>query len=163
MTSPERKHLENLAAPCGLYCGACSILAAGRKNDPKLMELLAVGVADYLGHPVEVKDLACEGCHSDVVAIMCRECDLRACALSKGLTHCSKCADFPCQQIIDFNNDDFRHHSEVLDNIRRQRDIGIDAWIKEQDERWRCPKCGCVADWYAGQCSNCDTILEGHF
>jgi hypothetical protein len=146
MTSPERKHLENLAAPCGLYCGACSILAAGRKNDPKVMELIAMGVADYLGHPVEVKDLACEGCHSDVVAIMCRECELRACALLKGLTHCSQCADFPCQQIIDFNNDDFRHHSKVLDNIRRQRDIGIDAWIKEQDERWRCPKCDCVVE-----------------
>jgi len=70
MTSPERKHLEKLAAPCGLYCGACSIIAAVRTGDPQLLELIAGGVAKYLGHPVEVKDLTCEGCLSDVRASM---------------------------------------------------------------------------------------------
>ena len=163
MTSPERKHLEKLAAPCGLYCGACSIIAAVRTGDPQLLELIAGGVAKYLGHPVKVKDLTCEGCLSDVRAIMCRECNLRACAFEKGLTYCAQCADFPCQQIIDFNNDGFRHHSEVLDNIRRQQEIGIDAWVKEQEERWRCPNCSCVVDWYAGQCPDCNTTLKGHF
>jgi len=163
MTGPERKHFEKLAAPCGLYCGACSILAAVRRGDPQLLELIAGGVAKYLGHPVEVKDLTCEGCLSDVRAIMCRECNLRACAFEKGLTHCAQCADFPCQQIIDFNNDGFRHHSEVLDNIRHQQEIGIEAWVKEQEERWRCPNCSCVVDWYAGQCPDCNTTLKGHF
>ena len=96
MTTPERKIPEKLAAPCGLYCGACSIFAAIRKNEPQFLELIARGVADYPGHPVEVKDLACEGCLSDVRAIMCRECNLRACAFERGLTHCAQCDDFPC-------------------------------------------------------------------
>jgi hypothetical protein len=161
VAASERKDPEKLAAPCGLYCGACSILAAIRKNDPQLLELIARGVADYLGHPVEAKDLACEGCLSEVVAIVCRECRLRACAFERGLTHCAQCDDFPCQQIIDFNNDGLRHHSEVLNNIRRQREIGLDAWVKEQEERWRCPDCGCVVDWYAVKCPNCDATLKG--
>ena len=163
MTSSERKYYKELAAPCGLYCGACSIIAAVRRGDPQLLELIAGGVAEYLGQPVEVKALSWEGCLSDVRASVCRECTLRACALEKGLAHCAQCADFPCQQIIDFNNDGFRHHSEVLDNIRRQQEIGIDAWVKEQEERWRCPKCGCGVDWYAGQCPDCNTTLKGHF
>ena len=33
MTSPERKHLENLAAPCGLYCGACMLYRASHEKD----------------------------------------------------------------------------------------------------------------------------------
>jgi hypothetical protein len=51
----------------------------------------------------------------------------------------------------------------VLANIRRQRDIGIDAWIAEQEQRWRCPHCGCPTDWYAGQCYDCGTTLSGQF
>ena len=70
MTSPERKNPEKLAAPCGLYCGACSILAAIRKNDPQLPELIAGGIAKYLGHPVEFKELTGDGCLSDVRALM---------------------------------------------------------------------------------------------
>ena len=160
MIDHERK---NLAAPCGLYCGACSILVAGKRGDSKRLEQIAKGLAEYLGQPVEVRDLACEGCLSEVVALHCRECVLAACALERGLIHCAQCSDFPCQRIIDFNNDGMRHHSEVLDNIRRQREIGIDTWIEEQEERWRCPHCGCVVDWYASQCPDCDTALAGHF
>ena len=160
MTDQEQ---QNLAAPCGLYCGACSIYVAGRKGDSKRLEQIAKGMAQYLGRPVEVEDLACEGCLSDVIALQCRDCVLRACAFGKGLTHCAQCSDFPCQQIIAFNNDGMPHHSEVLDNIRRQRAIGIDAWIEEQEKRWRCPHCGCEVEWYASQCPDCGTTLAGHF
>lgn len=154
---------QNLAAPCGLYCGACSIYVAGRRGDSKRLDQIATGMAQYLGRPVEVEDLACEGCLSEVIALQCRDCVLRACAFGKGLTHCAQCSDFPCQQIIAFNNDGMPHHSEVLDNIQRQQVIGIDAWLEEQEERWRCPHCGCAVDWYASQCLDCDTTLAGHF
>ena len=154
---------QNPAAPCGLYCGACSIYVAGIRGDSKRLEQIARAMAEYLGRPVEVKDLACGGCLSGVIALQCRDCVRRACALGKGLTHCAQCSDFPCQRIIDFNNDGMRHHSEVLDNIRRQRLIGIDAWIEEQKERWRCHNCGHAVDWYINQCPDCGTTLAGHF
>jgi len=160
MTDQEQ---QNPAAPCGLYCGACSIYVAGRRGDSKRLEQIAKGMAQYLGQPVEVEDLACEGCLSDVIALQCRDCVLRACAFGKGLIHCAQCSDFPCQQIIAFNNDGMPHHSEVLNNIRRQRVIGIDAWIEEQEERWRCPHCGCEVEWYASQCPDCGTTLAEHF
>lgn len=160
MMGQEQKYL---AAPCGLYCGACSIYVAGKRGDSKRLEQMASSLAEYLGRVLEVRDLACEGCLSDVVALHCRDCALRSCAFEKGVTHCAQCSVFPCKQIIDFNNDGMRHHGEVLDNIRHQRDIGIDAWIQEQEERWRCPHCGCEVDWYSGQCPDCGTTLTGHW
>jgi hypothetical protein len=96
---------------------------------------MARAMADYLGREVEVKDIACEGCLSEVVAIHCRGCAIRACALGKGLACCAECSDSPCQRITDFSRDGIPRHGEILGNIRRQREIGIDAWIKEQEEK----------------------------
>lgn len=159
----KKKVSRDFAAPCGLYCGACSIRAAVRGGDTALLELIASGVGKHLGHPVAAKDLVCEGCLSDVLGAPCRQCAIRDCAQSKGVTHCSQCDDFPCQRIEDFNNDGMAHHAEVLDSIRRQREVGIDVWLKEQGERWRCPACGGETNWYAGKCPKCGGALEGHF
>jgi len=180
MTSEKK---QNLTAPCGLYCGACLIYLAGKRGDSGLLQQIAKGLSEGLrqggkGMPplrkgakiselrkqkLEAKDLACEGCLSEIVAPHCRICGFRACVLEKGLLHCAHCADFACRELVDFDNDGLPHHGEVLANIRRQRDIGIDAWIAEQEERWRCPHCGCAVDWYARQCSGCGGALTGCF
>ena len=157
------KDNKKFVAPCGLYCGACSIRAAYSRNDTVLLNAMADGVSLYLGHKVEAKDLACEGCLSDIVSISCRECKMRECAAAKRLTRCSECPDVPCELIKSFNDDGLPHHAEVLKNLKRQKDIGIDVWIGEQDKRWRCPRCSAETDWYSAQCSACDNILAGHF
>jgi hypothetical protein len=163
MTAQEYKDDRRLAAPCGLYCGACVIRSAVKKNDPQFIEFIADGLARYLGHPVGVEEVDCDGCLSAVRAAPCRECEIRDCAAAKGIVWCSQCPDFPCQVITDFNNDEFDHHSEVLDNIRRQQEVGIDGWIGEQEQRWRCPQCGQPTDWYTAQCASCGADLDDHF
>ena len=150
-------------APCGLYCGACSIRSASNRKDSVLLDAMADGVSLYLGHKVEAKDLACKGCLSDVVSISCRECKMRDCAFSKGLKYCSECTESPCELIKSFNNDGLPHHAEVLYNVRRQREIGVDSWLSEQAERWRCPGCSTETDWYANKCHSCGADLSGHF
>jgi hypothetical protein len=150
-----RDEVERIAAPCGLYCGACSILSGVRRGDMAFLDLAALGVAEYLGHPVKAADLRCEGCLSEVRAAPCRECAIRSCAISKGVTRCAECADFPCEVITAFNNDGMPHHGEVLRNIRRQREIGVEKWVAEQEARWQCPSCGEPTDWYAVQCHRC--------
>lgn len=157
------EQMRNLAAPCGLYCGACVTYVAGRSGDAERLEDLTRRFAQYRGQEVDVKDLACEGCLSSVIAVFCRECALRACALERELTHCAECSDFPCQRIVDFNNDGIRHHSEVLQNIQRQQEVGIDGWLGEQKATWSCPNCGCAIDWYARQCRDCGTALTRRF
>ena len=154
---------KDFAAPCGLYCGACSIRAAYNRKDDQLLKAMADGVSLYLGHKVETGDLACEGCLSDLLAAPCRECEIRDCALSRGYTRCAECNDFPCDRIRNFNNDGMPHHSEVIKNVHRQKEVGVDSWIVEQDKRWRCPNCSAEINWYAGQCPECDNVLGGQF
>ena len=156
--------LEKLIAPCGLYCGACSIRLAGKRGDLKLLKQIAEVLTIQQGQPIQAKDLACDGCLSnEVVAVVCRNCELRACALQKGFRHCSECPDLPCKQLADFSKDGLPHHGEVLENIHRQRKIGFDSWAEEQRLRWRCPKCGGDVDWYAGQCYECAAMLAPQF
>ena len=157
------KDNKKFVAPCGLYCGACSIRVAHNRKDATLLAAMADGVSIYLGHKVEADDLACEGCLSDVVSISCRECKIRDCAATKGLTRCSECPDAPCELIKTFNNDGLPHHAEVLKNIERQREVGVDSWLAEQAKRWRCPGCSAETDWYANKCHSCGADLSGHF
>ena len=138
----------------------------GSTNSPppsELLKAMADGVAMYLGHEVDIEDLACGGCLSDMLAAPCRECRIRDCALDRGYAGCTECDDFPCERIKNFNDDGLPHHSEVLKNIRRQKEIGVDSWLKEQAERWRCPSCAAGTDWYAGHCSEWDNVLGGAF
>ena len=133
MSSPQRKEL---AAPCGLYCGACSTYIARKRGDEEALKAMAECIAEARGQAIKPEeDLTCNGCLSSQLAIFCRQCTMRACAVEKGITHCAQCSDFPCHTITDFNNDGRSHHSEVLANVRRQQEIGIDAWLDEQEAR----------------------------
>ena len=161
MNSQERRQL---VAPCGLYCGACSIYTARKRGDAAALDVWAKRVTERRGWVIKPEeDRVCDGCLSSQQAIMCRRCAMRTCSIDKGITHCAECSDFPCQTIIDFNNDGRPHHSEVLDNVRRQQEIGIDAWLDDQEKRWRCPACGCVIDWYDAKCPQCAAILPKQF
>lgn len=154
----------NWVAPCGLYCGACTIRLAGKSGNRQLMEEIALALTARQGQSIQADDLACEGCLSDEkVAIVCRDCDLRACAMEKGVRHCSSCSEYPCQAIVDFSNDGLPHHAEVTENICRQLEIGLEAWADEQEKRWRCPQCGRVISWYDSQCSACGSPLSPQF
>lgn len=175
------KDLANpLAAPCGLYCGACAIYVSYHTGDPEPMnrvgrvfaKLAEEGVSGVpplkegaefsleRAQSMKKEDFLCEGCVSDVVALPCRVCALRDCAMGRGLATCAQCPDYPCQDLVSFNNDGIPHHGEVLANTRRQRDVGLDAWIEEQRARWQCPRCGRSLDWYAMRCPGCGADAE---
>lgn len=155
---------EKLAAPCGLYCGACSILLAGRRGDQALLRQIAEVLTVQQGQPIQAKDLICTGCLSTgSVAVVCRHCEIRACALRRGFRRCGECPDLPCERLVAFSRDGLPHHGEVLENILHQRRIGLDSWIEEQHRRWRCPGCGEGIDWYAGHCYRCNAALVVQF
>ncbi len=44
-----RQEKNKLAAPCGLYCGACSIYVAGKRGDTKQLEQMLPGLSQYSG------------------------------------------------------------------------------------------------------------------
>jgi hypothetical protein len=57
-------------------------------------------------------------------------CEIRVCAQEKGLRVCAECAEFPCKLLTDFT----RRYPFLVENGKRIQEIGIDAWLAEQDE-----------------------------
>lgn len=104
---------------------------------------------------VDPGDILCHGCKSPVLSIYCRKCDIKQCAVERKLENCSACARFPCQRIKNLNDDDAVHHSSVLRNLGAIAAIGVKAWLRKQDRRWRCKGCGARFSWYAANCGKC--------
>ena len=109
-----------LAAPCGLYCGAC---------------------IDYLVYE------KCHGCGCNCGTCAASEhhkrCGLYKCCVGqKDHETCMECIEFPCSILIQFcYNPVWLHHLPVIENLRRQKVIGTEKWLKEQKETWS-------SEWY---------------
>jgi len=147
---------ENLVAVCGLYCGACPMYIATQTNDEQKQSAL---LKQFSSGPMKLKmeDLLCDGCIGNGrVASFCRNCPIRLCPADKqNVARCSDCPDFPCSRITNFNNDGMPHHAEVLENLRKMREMGIQKWARYEEERWHCPQCRLPMSWYDSKCSNC--------
>jgi len=129
----------NLASPCGFYCGTCRHYLARAKGLLK---------EKNLKH-------GCKGCR-----IQDKNCAFikKDCALIRKneINFCFECNNFPCANLMKL---DQRHSRDdnlsMIDNLRRIKKIGVYKWLKEQEGKWACPKCGgnvCVMD---SECYDC--------
>ena len=154
---------EDLVAVCGLYCGACPMYLATQSNDEEKQQAL---LKQFSSGPMKLKmeDLLCDGCLGNGrVASFCRSCAIRACPDDKtNVARCSDCQDFACSRITDFNNDGMLHHAEVLENLRRLREDGLEKWAEYEAERWSCPQCSDPMSWYDAECSSCGAARSEH-
>ena len=102
-----------LAPPCGLYCGICMDHVNGE----------------------------CHGCGCDcgkcAGTAHSENCAIAGCARSKGVESCAQCKELPCTRVIQFTVDPiWRTHAPCIENLRRRRQIGTDAWLREQRDYW---------------------------
>lgn len=120
------------AGVCGLYCGICP------------------------AYPAD-----CKGCLSEQVHPLCNPCrhGFRRCAQEHQVTRCFECTEYPCQRLTIFRNDGMEHHLVAFDNIDRQRQIGLSAWLEEQASEHTCPACGAIVHWERTTCQECGREL----
>ncbi|MEW6360340.1 MAG: DUF3795 domain-containing protein [Planctomycetota bacterium] len=104
------KQDEFYAAPCGLYCGAC-------EDNIKRHECHGCGCT-------------CKKCAGDWHYT---HCPISKCSHGKGLRSCVECDDMPCTKLIHFTFD-IPSHRCAIENLRRQKKIGREQWLKEQAE-----------------------------
>ena len=72
---------QELLAPCGLYCGVCSIYIAHRDNSMKFKQVL---FPVYKAFAKTVDEIACTGCLSDgIVFPACKACSIKKCCSEK--------------------------------------------------------------------------------
>jgi len=132
---------KNLAAPCGVYCGACRSYLVLKKD---LLE-----EKGYKG--------GCNGCR-----IRNKKCSYikRDCALIRKneIEFCFECDTFPCSNLKRL--DDMyskRYGVSQIQNLKRLQKVGFEQWIQEKEKLYRCPECGgeiCVHDAKCYDCGN---------
>ena len=122
---------QSLIAYCGLYCGACSFRVAAQENDRRHLRAMPARYAQYQDAPMDI----CPGCRHETGDAGCA---IRNCARKLGLQHCGACLDFPCARIREFNGDGTPHHAAAIENLKRLKEVGAEAWVEEQKRRLTC-------------------------
>jgi hypothetical protein len=160
-----RKGKAHLAAACGTYCGACPAYIAKHSEDDQIEMRLQ---KRFSSRPTNARKgippskwmdgLLCDGCLSGgKLAAHCVDCAIRKCAEDKQHdSRCSDCEDLPCHRITDLvNMGGYLHRKEYLPNLNRIREMGAQEWVKNEEQRWLCPRCGVPLSWYDAECVGC--------
>lgn len=140
MTSPEW-----MISYCGLNCAKCSLYLF--PEDQKKAEEVLNWFKENRWKP---KDLTvsefmknngkeCMGCSSKLEPKWSPDCIFRLCAQKRKIKYCFKCVEFPCRNLTDFANDGNKHHYQTVENLKRMKKIGLNAFIREQPEVCFCP------------------------
>lgn len=122
---------QELAAPCGLYCGACPAYRA--ISDAALAERLA----QAMGRPVE--DVTCRGCRAQEGEIMGLPlCDTYTCIQQRKLEFCYQCPDFPCLKLAPCADKATEiPHNMKIHNLLIAQKKGVQALADEARDIWR--------------------------
>jgi hypothetical protein len=132
----------NLIAPCGMNCGICSAYLAYSRNIPRKRG----------------KIIHCIGCRPRN----------KQCAFLKGyctrlnngeVQFCFECNDFPCYRLsrLDQRYKE-KYGMSMIENLNEIKNSGIDKFLKDQREKYRCPECGGVICIHNKKCYDCEKI-----
>jgi hypothetical protein len=124
----------SLIAPCGMNCGICRA---------------------YLR-----KERKCPGCHGPDTdkSASWTKCVIRNCATIKQSRSkfCFECENYPCQPLKRLDKRyRTKYRMSMLENLEYIRKTGLSAFVKKENERWRCLTCGGVICVHKGYCLRC--------
>ena len=102
----DEKMTTEMIAYCGLNCLTCWIYLATREKDPKKQKEMREGVTRYMNEHSDpntrVEDITdCDGCtlNSGRLFSGCQKCEVRKCAMEKGLKNCAYCREYACGKL----------------------------------------------------------------
>ena len=128
-----------LIAPCGANCGICVAFFGYTLNGKR-------------------RKSVCSGCRSRVsrCAFIKKHCDRVA---TGQLQYCFECVRFPCERLKVL---DSRYRSKyemsMIENLSNIQNKGIELFLKDERERWKCPNCGGIICVHNKKCYTCDKI-----
>jgi len=129
----------NLAAPCGIYCGACRQYLLKKKD-----------ILEERGYKQ-----GCDGCR-----IRNKKCTFFRKNCSKlwkrEVEFCYECEEFPCDNYDRLQSIYLERYSvNMIGNLKRIKEIGVKNWLREQKELYTCPECGEEISIHDGECYDC--------
>jgi Protein of unknown function (DUF3795) len=91
---------EKMIGYCGLICTECPAYLATKANDEKKANETAELWTKHYGIDIKVEDVWCDGCLVDGKKCgHCGVCEIRACAVEKGVKNCGHCDDYSCEKL----------------------------------------------------------------
>jgi hypothetical protein len=115
--------MNTLIAPCGLDCAKCEAYTLTQANDLAGLEALVVKWQVEFNAPgMTVKDVTCDGClaASGRVGGYCAMCEIRKCAVERGLDTCAPCAEYGCAKLAGL----WKNAPQAKENLERLREAG---------------------------------------
>ncbi len=98
--------MSKMIAYCGLHCTKCPTFLATQANDDIARAETADMYAKKFGFNMKPEDINCDGCLNKNGKLIgyCQSCDIRECAMSRGIDNCASCDDQPCEKLIKFHS-----------------------------------------------------------
>ena len=93
-----------LIAACGLDCAGCDAYIATQASDRAALAAVAEKwTREYNAPGLTVDNVQCDGCMTEGRKVgHCSECQIRLCALERGLANCAVCPDYACEKLQGF-------------------------------------------------------------
>ncbi len=118
-------------------------------------DIILLGDAAY---GVTPEQIVCKGCLSNERFVYCKECGIRSCVIGKNYEGCHECKEFPCKLIDDFPVPVGK--KVILRSVPDRKKMGTEKWVKEEENRCRCPNCSDQLFRGARRCETCKELVE---
>jgi hypothetical protein len=124
----------SLIAPCGMNCGICMAYVRDRNKCP-----------------------GCRGTDANKPVTRVR-CKIKNCGIFQkdGAKLCFECGNFPCDNLKHLDKRyRTKYNMSMIENLEYIRDYGIRKFLKNEDVRWTCSRCGGSICVHKGTCIDC--------
>ncbi|MEA3397854.1 MAG: DUF3795 domain-containing protein [Chloroflexota bacterium] len=94
--------MDEMIAYCGLVCSDCPAYIATQADDRAALERVAAQWREAFNAPdITADSIICDGCLGDAgrKCSHCAECEVRACAVERGIVNCAHCAEYACDKL----------------------------------------------------------------
>jgi hypothetical protein len=131
----------DLVTYCGLYCELCAQRGRIPRQAAELKASLSREGIEYWGEELpgfkefwallgrlSDPDGSCPGCRQGGGPPFC---GIRKCARERNIDVCVECDDYPCSRIEGIA----KGYPTLIADGKRMKELGIDQWITEQQER----------------------------
>jgi len=130
----------DLIAPCGMNCRIC------------------IGFFGYAVNGRKRKN-TCKGCNpgDKNCAFIKKSCKKLS---KKEIKYCFECTDFPCDHLKKLDKRyTTKYDMSMINNLEFIKNKGIKMFLKQQEEKYSCPKCNGVICVHTNKCYSCGNTL----
>jgi hypothetical protein len=123
-----------LIAPCGMNCGICKAYLRERNK--------------------------CPGCRGDDTnkPVTRLRCKIKTCEFFKNenTKFCFECGNFPCPDLEHLDGRYRKNYNmSMIENLENIKNFGIKKFLRDEDVKWTCSKCGGTICVHEGYCYSC--------